>query len=369
MTTCVETLKKTSQKGKKTKPTKGDTSVALDNPLVREQGIEEEHQIDATSQGSEDADSSLSWRQGALLSQAVVKRSETWTRSTPAPIHSGMEGTRPFVKQMTMGSVPSRDDGLLTPTMTPMGAMGIYPSSYFTDIEETPTAEMSDKTHRARRAKKRIDRAPIGGNDSMIYLLVEQLQRLGSSAGFTQDEWRMGVRYLRVLAVHRGEGSLLEWLETTEPPKSYDDADWQAFIHAIAPEVRLLEGGGYQSPSPRRVTLPIVELPIRQLATATPDTLQMIEKSLMMPRQPDETSSTAGRRMGVAQWARNPPQTKEETSSTSSGSTAPLDDEAVCIERVAFQRVHNSQIRERGEATVPDQGIVFKIVPGIQGQV
>jgi hypothetical protein len=113
----------------------------------------------------------------------------------------------------------------------------------------------------------------------MIYLLVERLQRLGSSAGFTQDEWRMGVRYLRVPAVHRGEGSLLEWLERTEPPKSYDDADWQAFIHAIVPEVKLLEGGGYQSPSPRRVTSPIVELLIRQLATATPDTLQMVEKA------------------------------------------------------------------------------------------
>jgi hypothetical protein len=359
MTTRAETLKKISQKRKKTKPMKGDASVAPDNPLAREQGIDEEHRIDAMSQGSEDTDSSLSWRQGAPLSQAAVERSETSTRSTPAPIHSGMEGTRPFIERTMMGSVPSRDDGLSTPTMTPMGAMGIYPSSYFTDIEETPTAEMSNETRRARRAEKRIDRAPIGGDDSMIYLLVERLQRLGLSAGFTQDEWRMGVRYLRVPAVHRGEGSLLERLERTEPPKSYDNADWQAFIHAIAPEVRLLEGGGYQSPLPRRVTSQIVKLPIRQSATATPDTLQMVEKSLTMPRQPDKTSSTAGRRMGAAQWARNPPQTKEETLSTSGRSTAPLDDEAVRIERVAFQRVCNSQIRERGEATVPDQGIVF----------
>jgi hypothetical protein len=121
--------------------------------------------------------------------------------------------------------VLSGDDGLSMPTMTPMGAMGVYPLSYFTDIEETPTAEMSDKTCQARRAEKRVDQVPIEGDDSMIYLLVEQLQRLGLSAGFTQDEWRMGVRHLRVPAVHRREGSLLERLERAEPPKFYDDAD------------------------------------------------------------------------------------------------------------------------------------------------
>jgi hypothetical protein len=294
MTMHAETLKKTSQKGKKAKPTKGDASVTPDNPLAREQGIDEEHRINAMSQGSEDADLSLSWRQGALLSQAAVERSETSTRSTSAPIHSGMEGIRPFVERTTMGSVPSGDDGLSTPTMTLMDVMGVYPSNYFTDIEETPTAEMSDETRRAQRAEKRVDQAPIEGDDSMIYLLVEWLQRLGSSAGFTQDEWRMGVRYLRVPAVHRGEGSLLEQLERVEPPKFYDNVDWQAFMHAIAPEVRLLEGGGYQSPLPRRVTSPIVELPIRQSAIATPDMLQMVEKSLTMPCQPDETSSMAG---------------------------------------------------------------------------
>jgi hypothetical protein len=37
-----KTLKKTSQKGKRTKPTKGDASVTPDNPFVREQGIDKE---------------------------------------------------------------------------------------------------------------------------------------------------------------------------------------------------------------------------------------------------------------------------------------------------------------------------------------
>jgi hypothetical protein len=149
MTTHTETLKKTSQKGRKTKPMKGDASVAPDNPIAREQGVDEEHRDDATSQGAEDADSLMSWRQGAPLSQAAVERSETSTRLTSAPIHTGMEGIRPFVDRTMMGNVPSRDDGLSTPTLTPMGAMGVYPSSYFTDIEETPIAEMSDETRRA----------------------------------------------------------------------------------------------------------------------------------------------------------------------------------------------------------------------------
>jgi hypothetical protein len=142
---------------------------------------------------------------------------------------------------------------------------------------------MSDGTCQAQRAEKQMECAPVEDKGSIIYLLVEQLQGLGSSAGFTLDEWRMGVRYLRVLAVHWGEGSLLEWLERAEPPRSYDEVDWQAFIHAITPEIRFLEGGRYLSPSPRGVMLPVVELPIRQLATATPDKLQRGKPDDAMP--------------------------------------------------------------------------------------
>jgi hypothetical protein len=105
------------------------------------------------------------------------------------------------------------------------------------------------------------------------------------------------------------------------------------------PEIRFLEGRGYLSPSPRGVTLPAVGWPLRQSATATPDILQMAEESLMMPCQPDKTSSVAGRHMGAAQWARNLLHVKEETLLTSSRTMAPLDDEATHIEQVAFQRV------------------------------
>jgi hypothetical protein len=45
-----------------------------------------------------------------------------------------------------------------------------------------------------------------------------------------------------------------------------------------------------------------------------PDVLQMAEKSLMMPHQPDKTSSASGRHMGAAQQARNLLHVKEETS-------------------------------------------------------
>lgn len=190
----------------------------------------------------------------------------------------------------------------------------------------------------------------------MVYQLVERLHGLGSSAEFSLDEWRMGVRHLRVPAVHRREGSLLEWLERAEPPKTYDEADCQVFIHAITPEIGLLESGGYQSPSQRGVIFLVVELPIRQSATATPDTLQMVRESLTMPCQ---TISAAGRHMGAVQWARNLPQAKEETSSMSSRTMAPLDEEAIQIEQVAYQRVCNSRIQECSKSTVPDQGIVF----------
>jgi hypothetical protein len=190
------------------------------------------------SHSGKDAKSLLSWRQGAPPSQATVERSETSTRLMTTQILSRMEGLRTSIEQTTM------EEGLLALAMTPRGSIGIYPSNYFPEMEETPPVEMSDRTCWAQRAKKQMECAPVEGKGSIVYLLVEQLQGLGSSAGFTPGEWRMGVRYLRVPAVHQGEGSLLEWLERAEPPRSYDEADWQAFIHAIMPEIRHDSGTG-----------------------------------------------------------------------------------------------------------------------------
>jgi hypothetical protein len=79
----------------------------------------------------------------------------------------------------------------------------------------------------------------------------------------------------------------------------------------------------------------------------------------MMPCQPDETGSAAGRHMGAVQQVRNLLHVKEETLLMSSRTMAPLYDKATHIEQVAFQRVCNSQIQEHGESMVPDQGIVF----------
>jgi hypothetical protein len=50
---------------------------------------------------------------------------------------------------------------------------------------------------------------------------------------------------------------------------------------------------------------------------------------------------------------------EEETSSSSSGTMMLLDEQTICNEQVAHQRICNSQIREKGEAGVLDQGIVF----------
>ena len=140
MTTCLETLRKTSQRGRKTKPMKGDATVTPDNLPVIEQGIEEERQVNATSLGYEDAESLLSWRQGAPLSQAVAERSEMSTRLTTTQFQAGTEGMRPSIKQTTP------DEGLLMPTMTLISSMGIYPSNYYSELEDMPPAEMSDGT-------------------------------------------------------------------------------------------------------------------------------------------------------------------------------------------------------------------------------
>ena len=68
--------------------------------------------------------------------------------------------------------------------------------------------------------------------------------------------------HLRVLAVHWGEGSLFKRFKREEPPWTFDNKLWVAFVHAIAPEVEFLEGGGYQSLLPKGVRPPTAELTI-----------------------------------------------------------------------------------------------------------
>jgi hypothetical protein len=65
------------------------------------------------------------------------------------------------------------EEGLSAPEMTLRGSMGIYPSNYFPEMEETPPVEMSDGTCWAWRAKKQMECTPVEGEGYIIYLLVE----------------------------------------------------------------------------------------------------------------------------------------------------------------------------------------------------
>ena len=92
----------------------------------------------------------------------------------------------------------------------------------------------------------------------------------------------------------------------------------------------------------------------------TPNTLKRAEESLTMPHQPEESSSEAELRHRALEILRNPPKMNNDSTSSSSSETLDLRNERnVPMERAAHQRIRHSQIRETGQATVPDQGIVF----------
>ena len=92
----------------------------------------------------------------------------------------------------------------------------------------------------------------------------------------------------------------------------------------------------------------------------TSDMLKRVEKSLTMPRQPEELSSEAELRHRALERLRNPFKTSNSLTSSSSSETLDHGNERnVPMERATHQWICHLQIQETGQAMVPDQGIVF----------
>jgi hypothetical protein len=274
--------------------------------------------------------------------------------SMPTPAEA--VGLQPSATEGMTERLPAAETSFMATAQDTSEMMGIFPSIHEVHYEEMVPTEMSDATRKAQREEKRPEHT--GRLDKEIYngVVAPLMQRLHASVprlGYTQREWNAYVRHLDAPMTYRGEGPLVERWMTAEPPEGCSYGDWTALVCSIEDEIEALEGESLLSFSGRRSPLP------QQATPSMPDTLTMAEQSLLLPRQQDETSSAAGQRVSAAQWVRNPLQVKEETSSLSSSVTTPLDEQTIRNERVAHQRIHNSQIREKGEAGVPDQGIVF----------
>ena len=98
----------------------------------------------------------------------------------------------------------------------------------------------------------------------------------------------------------------------------------------------------------------------QELIPPTPNMLKRAEESLTMPCQPEESSSEAELRHRALERLRNPPKMNNDLTSSSSSETLDLGNERnVPMERATHQWICHSQIQETGQATVPDQGIVF----------
>jgi hypothetical protein len=125
MSTRVDALRKTSQKGRKTKQTRGDIAIAPDNPLLTERGVDDEHQNNAMAQGADDANSSLLWRRVKQPSQSMTDGLKMPYSAAPTPTPSGMEGALPSIEGIEVTpdlNIPSEDD-------EQGGSSGTYPST------------------------------------------------------------------------------------------------------------------------------------------------------------------------------------------------------------------------------------------------
>jgi hypothetical protein len=236
------------------------------------------------------------------------------------------EGIQPSTMEGMTEQLPAAETLFMEMAQDTSEMMGIFPSIHEVPYEGMVLTEMSEAMHKARREKKHLEH--LGCSDKEIYngVVAPLLQRLCASAprlGYTQREWNTYVRHLGVLMTYQGEGPLVERWMTAEPPEGCLYGDWTALVCSIEDEIEALVGGTLLSFSGRGSPLP------QQATPSTPDTLTMAEQSLLLPHQPDGTSSAAGQRVSAAQWARNPPQVKEETSSLSSGAMMPLDEQTI----------------------------------------
>jgi hypothetical protein len=101
--------------------------------------------------------------------------------------------------------------------------------------------------------------------------------------------------------------------------------------------------------------------PSKVLSTSTTQTMRMVNQSLSMPQQPNETSSAANAQHRALERSRKPPATRADNTTESRmnsiSQTPSGSGKASPTSRVANQRYRNSAIKDGYTTNIPDQGI------------
>ena len=117
----------------------------------------------------------------------------------------------------------------------------------------------------------------------------------------------------------------------------YMEWEWKVFLDQA--EVKMVKGGDCIVEGDSLIEVK------PELIPPTPNTLQRVEESLTMPRQPDESSSEAELRCRALERLRNPPKMNNDLMSSSLSETLDLRNKRnIPIERATHQWICHSQI-------------------------
>jgi hypothetical protein len=156
-------------------------------------------------------------------------------------------------------------------------------------------------------------------------------------------------------SVYRGDDSILETLRRSEPPLEQEKMSWLSFVNGIKEELQAVLEEAITRPEEKKQANPVVGLIL-----SMPDTLKLVEQSLLMPKQEDKLNSAVEQCMNTARRMKNLPRMDNEAMSTSSRMSITKEEVLEeSKEQVVYQRIRNSEIRDIGESIVIGQGIVF----------
>jgi hypothetical protein len=197
----------------------------------------------------------------------------------------------------------------------------------------------------------------IQEEDEMLMFVIRPLQRrlrdLGPDPGYTNETWMECLRTLGLPSVYKGEDTIQEILRRSEPLQSIDQTSWTIFINRIMGELNTVLRKVTMTPEERNKANPTMGS-----APSTLDMLKLAEQSLLLPKQEDELNSAVEQQMNAAMRMKNPPKTDNDTMSLSSRTTKDEVKEE-WKDRVIYQRIRNSGIKDDGESIIMEQGIVF----------
>ena len=151
---------------------------------------------------------------------------------------------------------------------------------------------------------------------------MQRLQASGPGPGYNPEVWGHFVRYLGTLGDFQGDGSILDCLKAMDPPSGHSSWEWSSFVWIVRREFSSLH-----EECTERTSFSLKETPKMESNTSTPDMLRKAEDSLMMPHQPDKTSSMEEQQFNATHRIRNPLATNNVTSSSSSSRSNNPEDE------------------------------------------